>query len=180
MPLPRDCSNWLLSSRSENVCPVGERTLLRLPPLKGPQSAAGSRTLIAICISLCYRPLRMWRVKGQHEKQNRPPWETPSRFPFFFAQLAKIQPQIWRNFPGSKVRHAANLAPTQLLENNQSHPSYPETHFRGYQPPKIGVFNHPQFYGLAAVDREINDASFGQIVNAAAPRLFQLAAKFGF
>ena len=44
----------------------------------------------------------------------------------------------------------------------------------------FNIFNHPQFYGPAAVDGEINDASFGQIVNAAAPRLFQLAAKLTF
>jgi hypothetical protein len=44
----------------------------------------------------------------------------------------------------------------------------------------FNVFNHPQFYGAGAVDGEINDARFGQLVNAAAPRLVQLAAKFTF
>jgi hypothetical protein len=44
----------------------------------------------------------------------------------------------------------------------------------------FNVFNHAQFYGPAAVDGEVNDGNFGQIVSAAAPRLVQLAAKFTF
>ena len=48
----------------------------------------------------------------------------------------------------------------------------------------FNVFNHAQFYasstGVSAVDGEINDPNFGKIVNAAAPRLVQLAAKFTF
>jgi hypothetical protein len=44
----------------------------------------------------------------------------------------------------------------------------------------FNVFNHAQFYGPASVDGEVNDPHFGDIVSAAAPRLFQLAAKFTF
>jgi hypothetical protein len=44
----------------------------------------------------------------------------------------------------------------------------------------FNVFNHAQFYGPAAVDGEINDPAFGQVVSAAAPRLVQVAAKFHF
>lgn len=44
----------------------------------------------------------------------------------------------------------------------------------------FNVFNHAQFYGPASVDGEINDANFGRIVSAAAPRLIQLAIKFHF
>jgi hypothetical protein len=44
----------------------------------------------------------------------------------------------------------------------------------------FNVFNHAQFYGPAAVDGEVNDPNFGQIVRAAAPRLVQLATKFTF
>lgn len=48
----------------------------------------------------------------------------------------------------------------------------------------FNVFNHAQFYasstGLSAVDGEVNDSNFGRIVNAANPRLVQLAAKFNF
>lgn len=48
----------------------------------------------------------------------------------------------------------------------------------------FNVFNHAQFYasstGLSAVDGEVNDPNFGRIVNAANPRLVQLAAKFSF
>jgi len=44
----------------------------------------------------------------------------------------------------------------------------------------FNVFNHPQFYGPGAVDGNIVSNTFGQIVNAAPPRLIQLAAKFSF
>ncbi len=44
----------------------------------------------------------------------------------------------------------------------------------------FNTFNHAQFYGAAAVDGEVNDPHFGQVVSAAAPRLVQLAVKFTF
>ena len=44
----------------------------------------------------------------------------------------------------------------------------------------FNVFNHAQFYGPASVDGEVNDANFGSVVSAAAPRLVQLAVKFHF
>ncbi len=44
----------------------------------------------------------------------------------------------------------------------------------------FNVFNHAQFYGPAAVNGNISSANFGQVVNAASPRLVQLAAKFFF
>jgi hypothetical protein len=44
----------------------------------------------------------------------------------------------------------------------------------------FNVFNHAQFYGPSAVDGEINDPAFGQVVGAAAPRLVQVAAKLHF
>jgi hypothetical protein len=44
----------------------------------------------------------------------------------------------------------------------------------------FNVFNHPQFYGPGAVDGNIASPTFGHIVNAAAPRLIQIATKFAF
>jgi hypothetical protein len=44
----------------------------------------------------------------------------------------------------------------------------------------FNVFNHAQFYGPASVDGQEEDAHFGEIVGAVAPRLVQLAAKFAF
>jgi Carboxypeptidase regulatory-like domain/TonB dependent receptor len=44
----------------------------------------------------------------------------------------------------------------------------------------FNAFNHAQFYGPAAVDGEVNDSHFGEIVSNAAPRLVQLGAKFAF
>jgi hypothetical protein len=44
----------------------------------------------------------------------------------------------------------------------------------------FNVFNHAQFYGPASVNGNINSATFGQVVSAAAPRLMQAAVKFVF
>jgi hypothetical protein len=44
----------------------------------------------------------------------------------------------------------------------------------------FNVFNHAQFYGPATINGNISSANFGQVVNAAPPRLVQLAAKFFF
>jgi hypothetical protein len=44
----------------------------------------------------------------------------------------------------------------------------------------FNVFNHAQFYGPTAVNGNINSASFGAVVSAAAPRLMQAAVKFVF
>ncbi|HEV2199592.1 MAG TPA: carboxypeptidase regulatory-like domain-containing protein [Bryobacteraceae bacterium] len=44
----------------------------------------------------------------------------------------------------------------------------------------FNTFNHTQFFGPAAVDGGISTALFGHVVNAAPPRLAQLALKFTF
>jgi hypothetical protein len=44
----------------------------------------------------------------------------------------------------------------------------------------FNALNHAQFYGAAAIDGEVNDPHFGEVVSAASPRLVQLAAKFMF
>jgi hypothetical protein len=44
----------------------------------------------------------------------------------------------------------------------------------------FNVFNHAQFFGPQAVDGNISSETFGQVVNATAPRLVQAAAKFIF
>jgi hypothetical protein len=44
----------------------------------------------------------------------------------------------------------------------------------------FNVFNHAQFYGPAAVDGEVENSTFGQVVSAQDPRLIQVAAKFYF
>jgi len=44
----------------------------------------------------------------------------------------------------------------------------------------FNVFNHAQFYGPSAVDGEVENSTFGQVVSAQNPRLIQLAAKFFF
>jgi hypothetical protein len=44
----------------------------------------------------------------------------------------------------------------------------------------FNAFNHSQFFGPAAVDGDISSTSFGQIVNAEAPREVQVAVRFVF
>jgi hypothetical protein len=44
----------------------------------------------------------------------------------------------------------------------------------------FNIFNHAQFFGPQAVDGNIDSSTFGQVLNAAPPRLLQLAAKFLF
>ena len=44
----------------------------------------------------------------------------------------------------------------------------------------FNAFNHAQFFGPQAIDGNIDSSTFGQAINAAAPRLVQLGAKFLF
>ena len=44
----------------------------------------------------------------------------------------------------------------------------------------FNVFNHAQFYPNGSVDGNIDDATFGQVLKAADPRIGQIAAKFNF
>ena len=44
----------------------------------------------------------------------------------------------------------------------------------------FNVFNHTQFFGPAAVSGDVDNQLFGHVVNAASPRLIQLALKFAF
>ena len=44
----------------------------------------------------------------------------------------------------------------------------------------FNTFNHTQFFGPAAVNGDIDSDLFGHVVNAAPPRLMQLALKFTF
>jgi hypothetical protein len=44
----------------------------------------------------------------------------------------------------------------------------------------FNAFNHAQFFGPQAVDGNIASSTFGQVINAAPPRLVQLGAKFFF
>ena len=44
----------------------------------------------------------------------------------------------------------------------------------------FNLFNHAQFFGPAAVNGNVDSPLFGRVVNAAPPRLMQLALKFTF
>lgn len=55
-----------------------------------------------------------------------------------------------------------------------------ETKSLNFRIEAFNTFNHPQFFGPSSVNGDISSASFGQIVNAASPRLAQVAARFVF
>jgi hypothetical protein len=44
----------------------------------------------------------------------------------------------------------------------------------------FNIFNHAQFFGPQSVDGNISSTTFGNVVNAAAPRLAQASLKFLF
>ena len=44
----------------------------------------------------------------------------------------------------------------------------------------FNVFNHTQFNGPTAVDGNIGSSTWGQVINAAPPRIMQGAIKFNF
>ena len=44
----------------------------------------------------------------------------------------------------------------------------------------FNTFNHAQFLGANSIDGNINDSTFGHVINAMSPRLMQLALKFRF
>jgi Carboxypeptidase regulatory-like domain len=44
----------------------------------------------------------------------------------------------------------------------------------------FNVFNHAEFFGPQAVDGNIDSSTFGNVINAASPRLVQVGAKFNF
>jgi hypothetical protein len=44
----------------------------------------------------------------------------------------------------------------------------------------FNTFNHKQFFGPASVDGGVDTNLFGHVVNAAPPRLVQLALKLAF
>ena len=45
----------------------------------------------------------------------------------------------------------------------------------------FNVFNHTQFFGPDAVNGDVDNTTlFGHVINAAPPRLMQIAAKFTF
>jgi hypothetical protein len=60
-----------------------------------------------------------------------------------------------------------------------------ETHFTEsrvleFRMETFNSFNHAQFFGANSVDGNLNDSTFGQVVNAMSPRLMQAALKFRF
>ena len=60
-----------------------------------------------------------------------------------------------------------------------------ETHFSEskvleFRMETFNTFNHAQFFGANSVDGNINDSTFGRVINAMSPRLMQAALRFRF
>ncbi|MGA9390058.1 MAG: carboxypeptidase regulatory-like domain-containing protein [Candidatus Sulfotelmatobacter sp.] len=98
--------------------------------------------------------------------------------PYFNTSLFSLQPlgqpgNARRRFfygPGIDNYDAALIKNLPLSESKSL-----QLRFEGFN-----IFNHAQFYGPSSVNGNINSASFGQVVSAAAPRLMQVAIKFIF
>jgi hypothetical protein len=57
---------------------------------------------------------------------------------------------------------------------------FTETRMLEFRLESFNTFNHAQFFGPVAVNGDIDSALFGQVVQAAPPRLVQAALKFSF
>jgi hypothetical protein len=83
--------------------------------------------------------------------------------------------------PGTANRrffHGPGMFNTDLTLSRNMHIG--ETRALEFRLETFNIFNHPQFFGPVAVNGDIDNNSFGQIVNAAPPRLMQLGLKFTF
>jgi hypothetical protein len=58
--------------------------------------------------------------------------------------------------------------------------SFTETTALALRIEAFNVFNHTQFFGPSSVNAVLGSSSFGQVVNAAAPRILQAAVKLAF
>jgi Carboxypeptidase regulatory-like domain/TonB dependent receptor len=98
--------------------------------------------------------------------------------PFFNTNLFSLQPL---GTPGNAPRRffsgpGLDNYDMALLKNL----SLTESKALQFRMEAFNVFNHAQFYGPAAVDGNINGSTFGQVVNAAPPRVLQFALKLSF
>jgi Carboxypeptidase regulatory-like domain len=55
-----------------------------------------------------------------------------------------------------------------------------ETQTLQFRVESFNIFNHTQFFGPTAVNGDVDNSLFGHVVNAASPRLIQLALKYSF
>jgi len=83
--------------------------------------------------------------------------------------------------PGSASRrsfHGPGMVNTDLALVRDVHLS--EAKALQFRLETFNTFNHTQFFGPVAVNGDVNNSLFGQVVNAAPPRLLQLALKITF
>jgi len=102
-------------------------------------------------------------------RNGRPEFNTSA---FSTETLGRLGTAARRSFYGPGFNNF-DLTLTKLLPITESKSI--EFRWEGFN-----AFNHAQFYGAGAVDGEVNDPHFGEIVSAASPRLIQVAAKFTF
>ena len=55
-----------------------------------------------------------------------------------------------------------------------------ETNVLQFRLETFNVFNHVQFFGPQAVSGDVDNSLFGHVINAASPRLIQVALKYTF
>ena len=86
-------------------------------------------------------------------------------------QLAHSEPRV-------AAFHGPGMFNTDLALLRNFHIS--ESNVLQFRLETFNLFNHAQFFGPAAVNGNVDSALFGQVVNAAPPRLMQLALKYTF
>jgi hypothetical protein len=102
-------------------------------------------------------------------RQGRPEFSTSAFSTEVLGQLGNARRRF---FYGPGIDNF-DLTLTKLLRITESKSL--EIRLEGFN-----AFNHAQFYGAGAVDGEVNDPHFGEIISAASPRLIQFAAKLTF
>jgi Carboxypeptidase regulatory-like domain len=115
-------------------------------------------------------------VPGQKLQINRNPRNNPYAFninAFAPEMLGQLGNAARRSFQGPGIENFD-------VQISKSVRLFRESQTLDIRVEAFNVFNHAQFYGPQSVSGEINDPDFGQIVQAAAPRLLQIAAKLRF
>jgi Carboxypeptidase regulatory-like domain/TonB dependent receptor len=105
-----------------------------------------------------------------HDPRNRQPYFNTALFSL--PALGTIGNSGRRSFygPGMQNWDMALLKTTKLTESKSL-----EFRFEAFN-----AFNHAQFFGATSVDGNIDDATFGHVISADAPRIAQAALKFHF
>jgi hypothetical protein len=110
------------------------------------------------------------RLNINHHPQNRQPYFNTALFAANAVGTPGDASRRYFSGPGSFNTDLALLKSVALTETKAVQ----------FRLETFNVFNHPQFFGPASVNGNFSSPAFGQVQQAAPPRLMQLALKFTF